>query len=68
MMKVWLNKECGNIHFTRQEALLEGMEMYDLGSPFNLLTFDDYYEEIILGEQKIGLDKSPISWYNTITK
>lgn len=50
MMKVWLNKECGNIHFARQEALLEGMEMYDIGSPFNLLTFEDYYEEIILGE------------------
>lgn len=47
-MAVWLNKECGNIHFTIKEMLEEAREMYDIDDPTNTITLDEYYECITI--------------------
>lgn len=45
-MLVFQNVECGNIFDTYEEAFREGVEMYDIGDPTNLLGFWDYYRVI----------------------
>ena len=43
-MLVWVNKECGNFHWTIAEAIAEAREMYGLGTESCTATLDELYE------------------------
>lgn len=45
-MLVWVNKECGNFHWTILEAMAEAQEMY--GWPNTSVTLDELYEPTFL--------------------
>lgn len=46
-MLVWVNLECGNIHFTLVEAMQEAREMY--GWPFSKVLFNELYQPTFIG-------------------
>ena len=47
---VWMNRECGNIHFTVKSMIEEAREMYDIDDPTNGIPLDEYYEPVWIGE------------------
>lgn len=45
-MTAWMNRECGNVHFSIGEMMDEAREMYDWGDDTNLVTLDELYKPI----------------------
>lgn len=43
-MRLYQNRECGNVHLTYDDMLREGAEMYDLGDPCNSCSWQEYYD------------------------